>query len=138
MKGLSEIYQTALTAGTNVVAIAPLAAPGFVSQSDYKEGERLKLAAQIKAYADNWNKQHPEGPAFEALDLGVNGPMNFWRMGDQERKQWLDDGLHLTKDAYDRMGGYIADAMIPKVPVAHELQQRRVEQQQQQQQQQQH
>jgi hypothetical protein len=32
MKGLLKIYKPALERGANVLAIAPLAAPGFVSQ----------------------------------------------------------------------------------------------------------
>ena len=118
MKGLNDIYQTALKTGANVLAIAPLPAPGFVSQSDYKEAERLKLHEQIKAAAAQWTKDHPKGPAFEVLDLGVGGPMNFWAMGDSERSQWLDDGLHLTRTAYDKMGNFIADALIPKISAA--------------------
>lgn len=38
-----------------------------------------------------------QGPVFAVADLGVGGPMNFWAMGEGERKRWLDDGLHLTQ-----------------------------------------
>ncbi|KAI8466501.1 MAG: serine carboxypeptidase-domain-containing protein [Monoraphidium minutum] len=115
MKGLLDIYRPALEAGTNVLAIAPLAAPGFVSRDDYKEGERIKLADAIQKAGDWWNEKHPEGPTFLVANLGVNGPMDFWKMDEAERAQWLDDGLHLKRAAYDRMGGLIADLLLPKI-----------------------
>jgi len=48
-------------------------------------------------------------------DLGVDGPMDFWKMSNEEREFWLDDGLHLTSKAYDRMGDFIADELIPRI-----------------------
>ncbi|GBF89342.1 hypothetical protein Rsub_02219 [Raphidocelis subcapitata] len=114
-KGIMEIYKPALEAGTNVLAIAPLAAPGFVSRSDSKEGERLKLHALLAKASSDWNAAHPTGPRFAVYDLGIKGPMNFWDMGEADRRWWLDDGLHLTAQAYDRMGNLIADNLIPQL-----------------------
>lgn len=59
MKGLSEIYAPALASGANLLAIAPLPAPGFVAQGDYKEGQRLALNDAIKRAAEEWTKAHP-------------------------------------------------------------------------------
>lgn len=113
--GIMEIYKPTLESGVNVMAIAPLPAPGFVSKDDYKEGERKKLAGLLEQAAASWTKVHPQGPDFVYTDLGVNGPMDFWKMDEQERRQWLDDGLHLTKVAYDKMGGFIADALLQRI-----------------------
>lgn len=77
-------------------ALAPYAPPS-PRRSDYKEAERLKLAHAIGVAAADWTKKHPGGAKFAVLDLGVDGPMDFWRMGDAERREWLDDGLHLTQ-----------------------------------------
>lgn len=39
------------------------------------------------------------------------GPLNFNDMGDEQRKQWLDDGLHFTQHGYDQLAGHIANAI---------------------------
>ncbi|KAI8466720.1 MAG: SGNH hydrolase-type esterase domain-containing protein [Monoraphidium minutum] len=115
MAGLQEVYLQSLLSGANVMAIAPLPAPGFVSQSDFKEGERLKLHDLIRGAAQTWNSQNPMGPMFIVGDLGVEGPMDFWKMSPRERGQWLDDGLHLTPKGYDWMGRLIADDLFSMI-----------------------
>ncbi|KIZ02234.1 hypothetical protein MNEG_5729 [Monoraphidium neglectum] len=95
------------------MAIAPLPAPGFVSKDDVKEAERVKLNEEIKKIGVWWNTNHPDGPTFLFTDLGFDGPMDFWKMSIAERAQWLDDGLHLTPKAYDKMGDFIANALLP-------------------------
>jgi lysophospholipase L1-like esterase len=37
--------------------------------------------------------------------------MDFYAMSDDARKQWLDDGLHLTQQGYDNLAGFIAGAI---------------------------
>jgi hypothetical protein len=39
------------------------------------------------------------------MDLGVDGPMDFWKMSSQERSIWLDDGLHLTEKVVALLSG---------------------------------
>lgn len=39
------------------------------------------------------------------------GPLNFYDMGEEQRKQYLDDGLHFTQHGYDQLAGYIANAI---------------------------
>jgi hypothetical protein len=39
----------------------------------------------------------PQGAQFVTFDLGVDGPMDFWKMNSEQRSFWLDDGLHLTQ-----------------------------------------
>eukprot|EP00879_Flechtneria_rotunda_P029938 GHRR01032405.1.p1 GENE.GHRR01032405.1~~GHRR01032405.1.p1 ORF type:complete len:206 (+),score=50.97 GHRR01032405.1:319-936(+) len=66
--GLQQIYDAALQTGATVIAIPPFPAPGYVSQGDYKEQERQKLADMIKAVADGSRGK------IIVLDLGVS----FW------------------------------------------------------------
>lgn len=60
MKGLNDIYKPVLASGANLLAIAPLPAPGFVSQNDYKEAQRLALHEAITKASNEWNAAHPE------------------------------------------------------------------------------
>jgi hypothetical protein len=69
-------------AGARIVALPPLAAPGFVGPSDYKETERLKLAQLIKASAARRNARAaleaarvPSGTAAALLN-GAAGARN--------------------------------------------------------------
>lgn len=39
------------------------------------------------------------------------GPLNFYDMGEDQRKQWLDDGLHFTEHGYDQLASHIANAI---------------------------
>jgi lysophospholipase L1-like esterase len=32
-------------------------------------------------------------------------------MGEDQRKQWLDDGLHFTEHGYDQLASHIANAI---------------------------
>eukprot|EP00877_Chromochloris_zofingiensis_P003696 jgi/Chrzof1/13327/Cz07g29010.t1 len=107
MPGIKQIWQMALDKGSNVLAIPPLPAPGFVSKNDPKELERIKLARLIRAAAASWNNGHSQGPKVNVLDL-QSGPLNFWSMSESDRNNWLDDGLHLKAAAYDRLGTMIA------------------------------
>lgn len=40
-----------------------------------------------------------------------SGPMNFYRMDEEQRKRWLDDGLHFTQRGYNKLAQYIAAAI---------------------------
>lgn len=52
---LEVVYDAVQNAGVRIIALPPLAAPGFVGPTDYKEAERLKLANLIKASAARRN-----------------------------------------------------------------------------------
>jgi len=45
-----------------------------------------------------------------AFDLHAAIP--YHSLTDAEREQYWDDGVHLTADGYDWMGGHVADALI--------------------------
>lgn len=39
------------------------------------------------------------------------GPLDFWKIAESDRSQYLDDGLHMTEMAYDLVGQYVYDAV---------------------------
>ncbi|WIA15985.1 hypothetical protein OEZ85_012724 [Tetradesmus obliquus] len=108
--GLQQIYGWALDAGSNVIAIPPFGAPGFVSKDDYKEGERKKLADMVRGMAAGENSRRASSPKVAVLNLQAT-TMDFYNMDDAERSRWLDDGLHLTEFGYDVLGRAVARAI---------------------------
>jgi hypothetical protein len=124
VEGLDNIYDAVLRTGARIVAIPPLAAPGFVSHSDQKETERIRLAELIKQSAARRNARaaleaarpgtdggsaprgglFAAGPAMVVIDEGEPGKqLDLW-----QRRDYLDDGLHLRPPAYDLIGDIIA------------------------------
>eukprot|EP00878_Enallax_costatus_P025278 GHUV01027041.1.p1 GENE.GHUV01027041.1~~GHUV01027041.1.p1 ORF type:complete len:215 (+),score=57.33 GHUV01027041.1:2152-2796(+) len=103
--GLQQIYSEALNAGSNVIAIPPFPAPGFVSKDDYKEAERKKLADLIKGMAADANGK--QSARIIVMDLEADR-FNFYNMDPSERSRWLDDGLHMTEMGYNILGRQIA------------------------------
>jgi hypothetical protein len=128
-QGLDAIYDAVQRSGARLVAIPPLAAPGFVSHSDPKEHQRLELARLIKQSATRRNARAaleasfssfssssasssksvvPSAgagvPAMVVVDEGEPGKaLDLW-----QRREWLDDGLHLKPVAYDKIGEVVA------------------------------
>jgi lysophospholipase L1-like esterase len=82
-------------------------------RDDYKEGQRKQLADSIVQYALNWNQARPRGPAIIVSNLQQQ--INFYDMSEEQRRSWLDDGLHFTAAGYDRLGQRIADTITKAV-----------------------
>lgn len=104
MGPLAGLYEKILGKGYPVLAIPPLPAPKFVARDDPKEGQRQLLAERITDYVNNYNgKKDPSAPPMFILNVQAT-VMNFWNMDTAQNDRYLDDGLHLTEQGYDRLG----------------------------------
>ncbi|CEJ85780.1 hypothetical protein VHEMI03912 [[Torrubiella] hemipterigena] len=54
-----------------------------------------------------------KAPQYYAFDLKSHIP--YANLTEDERSLYWDDGVHLTDDGYDWMGGHIADHLIPLI-----------------------
>lgn len=54
-----------------------------------------------------------DGNKSHAFDLAKYIP--YASLTEEDREKYWDDGVHLTGDGYDWMGGHIADHLIPLI-----------------------
>ncbi|PHH51080.1 hypothetical protein CFIMG_004318RA [Ceratocystis fimbriata CBS 114723] len=97
-KSLQEIWAVPLSKGKNVLALTIPEAQTSTADEVQRRDEVNRLIMQHRA----------EG--FYAFDLHTRIP--YHSLDDQSRELYWNDGLHLTEDGYDWMGGFIADELI--------------------------
>ncbi|PKS06536.1 hypothetical protein jhhlp_007284 [Lomentospora prolificans] len=95
---LKETWAIPLSKGTKVLA---LTVPECKSKAQFATDTRNNLNKLIL--------RHKE-PNFYAFDLHAHIP--YHSLSPEEVEKYWDDGLHLTEEGYDWMGGHIADALI--------------------------
>ncbi|POR36519.1 Uncharacterized protein TPAR_03209 [Tolypocladium paradoxum] len=98
MSALQAHWNIPLAKGSKVLA---LTVPEGRVRFDWLENARRQLNSCILAH-----KQ----PNFYAFDLLSKIP--YHSLSKQDRDMYWDDGVHLTGDGYDWMGGHIADALL--------------------------
>jgi len=97
-KGLRRVWEIPLHNGTNVVS---LTVPECGTCPPTLDQRRDELNARIiESEAEN----------FHVLDF--HEAMPYWRMSQEERKRFWDDGVHFTIAGYDRMGSLIASEIV--------------------------
>ncbi|KAF9880007.1 GDSL-like Lipase/Acylhydrolase [Colletotrichum karsti] len=94
---LKAAWDSALAKGAKVLA---LTVPECAYKNRVLDAARRRLNTAILSH---------QAPNYHALDLNSRTP--YHDLTDRERKRYWDDGVHLTPDGYDWMGGHIADAL---------------------------
>ncbi|KKF94236.1 hypothetical protein CFO_g3393 [Ceratocystis platani] len=89
-KSLQEIWAVPLSKGKNVLALTIPEAQTSTADEVQRRDEVNRLIMQHRA----------------------EGLIPYHSLDDQSRELYWNDGLHLTEDGYDWMGGFIADELI--------------------------
>ncbi|KAK4692416.1 hypothetical protein P7C71_g4787, partial [Lecanoromycetidae sp. Uapishka_2] len=97
-QALKAVWSIALKAGTKVLALTVTEHAG----ASRKNLERLKTLNEMIS-------DHQEDGFFTA---DIDKAIPFFDMPEDEREKIWDDGVHLTKAGYERMGDAIADRLI--------------------------
>ncbi|RDA83033.1 hypothetical protein CP532_6886 [Ophiocordyceps camponoti-leonardi (nom. inval.)] len=95
---LEACYNLVIARGGSVLA---LTVPECATKSSWVDETRRSLNDKILAHRQK---------NFFALDLFSKIPYHSLQEADRER--FWDDGLHLTPDGYDWMGGHVADGLL--------------------------
>lgn len=59
------------------------------------------------------DSEQERGQSSHSHSLDLRTAIPYHSISESERKRYWDDGVHLTADGYDWMGGKIAAALIP-------------------------
>ncbi|RCI15564.1 hypothetical protein L249_3498 [Ophiocordyceps polyrhachis-furcata BCC 54312] len=97
---LESCYNLVIARGGRVLA---LTVPECSAKLAWIDETRKSLNESILA--------HRQKTCDFALDLFSKIPFHSLQQSDKE-KFWDDDGLHLTPDGYDWMGGHVADGLL--------------------------
>ncbi|KAL5615350.1 hypothetical protein BROUX41_005398 [Berkeleyomyces rouxiae] len=97
-ENLQKVWDVPLSKGKNVLALTIPETQVCLTHHLQRRDEVNRLIMQHRA----------EG--FHAFDLHSKIP--YHSLDDQSRELYWDDGVHLTEDGYDWMGGFIADELI--------------------------
>ncbi|KAH6691704.1 SGNH hydrolase-type esterase domain-containing protein [Plectosphaerella plurivora] len=95
---LDESYITALKGDRKVLALT------------IPETHGTKAALKAKRAEINDFIMRYDSPNFYAFDLHAAIP--YAALSDERRRQYWDDGVHLTSDGYDWMGNHLGAALI--------------------------
>ncbi|RDA96067.1 hypothetical protein CP533_5847 [Ophiocordyceps camponoti-saundersi (nom. inval.)] len=95
---LEACYNLVIARGSRVLA---LTVPECSAKSAWVDDTRSRLNEKILSHKQK---------NYFALDLFSKIPFHSLQQSDRE-KFW-DDGLHLTPDGYDWMGGHVADGLL--------------------------
>ncbi|KAG6018589.1 hypothetical protein E4U41_003757 [Claviceps citrina] len=111
-KAFQSNWNVPLSQGSKVLA---LTVPESRAKPSWVIEARDELNALIRNHKEPNLKSaadFPQNPAATSYTFDLHAKLPYHSLSEQDREKYWDDGLHLTAQGYDWMGGHVAEGFL--------------------------